>query len=256
MQETRYDVVGIGNAIVDIIGRCDDAFLSKHDLAKGFMRLIDAQRGRPALRAHGPGRSSAPAARPPTPSPGSPRSAARAPLSGASPTTSSARSFCARHPRHRASPSTRRAATERRTDRRLPHPRDARRRAHHEHLPRRQHRARTPARSTPADRAPRRSPTWRATCSTSRRPRRRFTPAAAIAAKAGRKTALTLSDAFCVDRHRADFRKLVQQRGRHPVRQREGDHRALRGEQLRGGGDGGARRMRDRGADTLRSRAR
>jgi sugar/nucleoside kinase (ribokinase family) len=43
MQETRYDVVGIGNAIVDIIGRCDDGFLSKHDLAKGFMRLIDAQ---------------------------------------------------------------------------------------------------------------------------------------------------------------------------------------------------------------------
>jgi sugar/nucleoside kinase (ribokinase family) len=42
MQETRYDVVGIGNAIVDIIGRCDDGFLSKHDLAKGFMRLIDA----------------------------------------------------------------------------------------------------------------------------------------------------------------------------------------------------------------------
>ena len=41
-QETRYDVVGIGNAIVDIIGRCDDGFLSKHDLAKGFMRLIDA----------------------------------------------------------------------------------------------------------------------------------------------------------------------------------------------------------------------
>jgi len=42
MQETRYDVVGIGNAIVDIIGRCEDSFLSKHDLAKGFMRLIDA----------------------------------------------------------------------------------------------------------------------------------------------------------------------------------------------------------------------
>ncbi|MDH4983408.1 adenosine kinase [Hyphomicrobium sp. D-2] len=42
MQETRYDVVGIGNAIVDIIGRCDDDFLSKQDLTKGFMRLIDA----------------------------------------------------------------------------------------------------------------------------------------------------------------------------------------------------------------------
>lgn len=43
MQDARYDVVGIGNAIVDIIGRCDDGFLSKHDLHKGFMRLIDAQ---------------------------------------------------------------------------------------------------------------------------------------------------------------------------------------------------------------------
>src|SRR4051812_17562564 len=33
MAEPSYDVVGIGNAIVDIIARCDDAFLSKHDLA-------------------------------------------------------------------------------------------------------------------------------------------------------------------------------------------------------------------------------
>ena len=37
-----------------------------------------------------------------------------------------------------------------------------------------------------------------------------FRIAAGLAAKAGRKTALTLSDAFCVDRHRADFRQLVQ----------------------------------------------
>ena len=43
MAKERYDVVGIGNAIVDIISRCDDGFLSKHDLAKGFMRLIDAE---------------------------------------------------------------------------------------------------------------------------------------------------------------------------------------------------------------------
>jgi sugar/nucleoside kinase (ribokinase family) len=41
-QDALYDVVGIGNAIVDIISQCDDAFLSKQDLAKGFMRLIDA----------------------------------------------------------------------------------------------------------------------------------------------------------------------------------------------------------------------
>jgi sugar/nucleoside kinase (ribokinase family) len=37
----EHDVVGIGNAIVDIIGRCDDAFLAKHACVKGSMRLVD-----------------------------------------------------------------------------------------------------------------------------------------------------------------------------------------------------------------------
>jgi len=41
MTASRYDVVGIGNAIVDIIGRCDDAFLAQHDAPKGHMRLVD-----------------------------------------------------------------------------------------------------------------------------------------------------------------------------------------------------------------------
>ncbi len=36
-----------------------------------------------------------------------------------------------------------------------------------------------------------------------------FTKAAAIAKSAGRKVALTLSDGFCVDRHRDDFQQLV-----------------------------------------------
>jgi sugar/nucleoside kinase (ribokinase family) len=55
MADTRYDVVGIGNAIVDIIGRCDDAFLSKHDLAKGRMHLIDAGQADKLYAAMGPG---------------------------------------------------------------------------------------------------------------------------------------------------------------------------------------------------------
>src|SRR5215468_3612023 len=38
----EHDVVGIGNAIVDIIGRCDDAFLARHGYAKGSMQLVDA----------------------------------------------------------------------------------------------------------------------------------------------------------------------------------------------------------------------
>lgn len=42
MSDTRYDVIGIGNAIVDIIGRCEDDFLVSHDAPKGHMRLVDA----------------------------------------------------------------------------------------------------------------------------------------------------------------------------------------------------------------------
>jgi sugar/nucleoside kinase (ribokinase family) len=41
MTATRHDVVAIGNAIVDIIGRCDDAFLGRNGLAKGGMALVD-----------------------------------------------------------------------------------------------------------------------------------------------------------------------------------------------------------------------
>jgi sugar/nucleoside kinase (ribokinase family) len=43
MTDTKFDVVGIGNAIVDIIARCDEAFLSNHGMEKGFMQLISAE---------------------------------------------------------------------------------------------------------------------------------------------------------------------------------------------------------------------
>jgi sugar/nucleoside kinase (ribokinase family) len=54
MPDTRFDVVGIGNAIVDIIARCDDDFLKKHDLPKGHMRLIDAGEADRLYQAMGP----------------------------------------------------------------------------------------------------------------------------------------------------------------------------------------------------------
>jgi sugar/nucleoside kinase (ribokinase family) len=41
MAERLYDVVGIGSAIVDIIARCDDDFIRRQGLQKGTMRLID-----------------------------------------------------------------------------------------------------------------------------------------------------------------------------------------------------------------------
>jgi sugar/nucleoside kinase (ribokinase family) len=41
--ETRFDVLCIGNAIVDVLARVEDSFLAKHGLTKGMMRLIDEQ---------------------------------------------------------------------------------------------------------------------------------------------------------------------------------------------------------------------
>ena len=40
----EYDVVAIGNALVDVIAAADDAFLTRHDMAKGAMTLIDEPR--------------------------------------------------------------------------------------------------------------------------------------------------------------------------------------------------------------------
>lgn len=42
MVQPLYDVAGLGSAIVDIIARCDDAFIAAQGLEKGMMRLIDA----------------------------------------------------------------------------------------------------------------------------------------------------------------------------------------------------------------------
>ena len=41
MPDCRYDVLGIGNAIVDVLARADDEFLARRGLVKGTMRLID-----------------------------------------------------------------------------------------------------------------------------------------------------------------------------------------------------------------------
>jgi sugar/nucleoside kinase (ribokinase family) len=42
MAVTRFDITGIGNAIVDYLLQADDSFLSRHDMPKGAMSLIDA----------------------------------------------------------------------------------------------------------------------------------------------------------------------------------------------------------------------
>lgn len=41
---SEYDVLCIGNAIVDIIARCDEAFLEENNIIRGAMNLIDVDR--------------------------------------------------------------------------------------------------------------------------------------------------------------------------------------------------------------------
>ena len=49
----RYDILGLGNAIVDIIARTSDAFLADHALNKGTMALIEEAPAELLLRAMG-----------------------------------------------------------------------------------------------------------------------------------------------------------------------------------------------------------
>ncbi len=42
----KYDVAGLGNAIVDVIASVDDRFLLTHRIAKGAMTLIDEFRAK------------------------------------------------------------------------------------------------------------------------------------------------------------------------------------------------------------------
>jgi sugar/nucleoside kinase (ribokinase family) len=56
MTQPRYDVLCIGNAIVDVIADTDDAFLGKQGLHKGSMRLIDEEEAVRLYEAMGPAR--------------------------------------------------------------------------------------------------------------------------------------------------------------------------------------------------------
>jgi sugar/nucleoside kinase (ribokinase family) len=51
---SQYDVLGIGNAIVDVIARTEDDFLVKHGMNKGTMALIDEARADAIYQSMGP----------------------------------------------------------------------------------------------------------------------------------------------------------------------------------------------------------
>jgi sugar/nucleoside kinase (ribokinase family) len=54
MSSAAFDVVGIGNAIVDVIAHAEDEFLEREALAKGTMTLIDAPRAEALYQLMGP----------------------------------------------------------------------------------------------------------------------------------------------------------------------------------------------------------
>jgi sugar/nucleoside kinase (ribokinase family) len=54
MADAKYDVLGIGNAIFDVLVRTDEKFLSRHGMTKGGMSLIDEARAAAIYRDMGP----------------------------------------------------------------------------------------------------------------------------------------------------------------------------------------------------------
>jgi len=54
MTETRFDVLTIGNAIVDIIASTEDDFLVRENIIKGAMNLVDDERAEHLYAAMGP----------------------------------------------------------------------------------------------------------------------------------------------------------------------------------------------------------
>ncbi len=55
MHDARHDVLGIGNAIVDVLSTAEDSFIQREGLTKGSMTLIDAARADSLYASMGPG---------------------------------------------------------------------------------------------------------------------------------------------------------------------------------------------------------
>ena len=56
MKEPRYDVIAIGNAIVDVMAPCEDELIEELQLNRGGMTLVDTERAKELYDAMGPAR--------------------------------------------------------------------------------------------------------------------------------------------------------------------------------------------------------
>ena len=208
MTSAKYDVLAIGNALFDVLVRAEDDFLVKHGMAKGGMALIDEARAAAIYADMGQATE----------------------MSGGSAanTIVGLASFGARtayvgkvkddqigklysHDIRAAGVAFDTQAGRRRPGHRLLlHPGDAGRRAHHEHVSGRGAGSWAPTTSTPSRSRPPRWSISRAICGIPANAKEAFLKASQIAHGAGRQVALTLSDAFCVDRYRAEFLDLMR----------------------------------------------
>ena len=206
---TRFDVLGIGNAIVDVVAQADDTFLSRHDMRKGSMTLIDPDAAEALYAAMPPGQESSGGSAANTCAVAA-ALGARVAYLGKVANDQLGKVFS--HDMTAIGvhfPVA--AAVRRRIDRALPDPGDARRPAHDEHLPRRMRQLRARPMSPEALVADAAVTYLEGYLFDPPAAQRAFRRAAAAAHAAGRQVALSLSDAFCVDRHRAAFLELVKQ---------------------------------------------
>ena len=135
MTDAKYDVLGIGNAIFDVLVQTDEGFLARHGMTKGGMALIDEARAAAIYKDMGPATEM---------SGGSGGQHHRRPCQFRRPRglhrqgqeRPDRRSLHPRHPRRRRRLRDQ-GGGKRPRHRLLLHPGDAGRRAHHEHLSRR-----------------------------------------------------------------------------------------------------------------------
>ena len=99
MADAKYDVLGIGNAIFDVLVQTDEAFLGRHGMTKGGMALIDEARATAIYADMGPATEMS-ADRRPTPLSASPISARAPPMSARS-RRPDRQALHPRHPRRR-----------------------------------------------------------------------------------------------------------------------------------------------------------
>ena len=207
MPDLKFDVLGIGNAIVDVIARTEDDFLVKQGMHKGGMALIDEPRAQAIYAAMGPAveKSGGSAANTIV---GVAGFGARAAFVGKVKDDKLGQAF-AHDIRAAGVAFDTQPAEGRPVDRVLLRHGDAGRRAHHEHLSRRRAESVSGRRRCRHDRGAAitylEGYLWDPPHA-----KEAFRKAAKIAHEAGRKVALTLSDAFCVGRYRAEFVDLIK----------------------------------------------